>query len=62
MAPEPSSMAPPAAKRTGVTAGRGRRRPAGVSNAEWLAEVERRKTVTADRKGKDERKKAKEAL
>ena len=40
----------------------GRGRPPGLSNTEWATEVDRRKTVTADRKGRDERKKAKEAL
>ena len=33
-----------------------------MSNTEWAKEVDRRKTVTAVRKGRDERKKAKEAL
>ena len=54
----------PSAKRAGATsAGRGRGRgwPDGLSDTEWANEVERRKTVTADRKARDERKKAKEA-
>ena len=36
-------------------------RPLGLTNAQWKTEVERRETVTIDRKGRDERKKAKDA-
>ena len=38
----------------------GRARPPCLTNAEWKREVERSETVTADRKGREERKKAKE--
>ena len=31
-----------------------------MSNTEWANELDRRKTMTADRKARDERKKAKE--
>ena len=34
--------------------------PPGLTNAQWKTEVERREIVTADRKGREKRKKAKE--
>ena len=52
---------PPAA-RPGATAGggrgRGRGRPEGVSNTEWAKELDRSRTITADRKARGERKRA----